>query len=85
MNFTCDRILFIITGFYPSPKILLVLYSCEQLLKIHTTYQSTYFIDYFMQDKFKNPRIKKIQQVHQKLQAKQFYYFVKIVFYLYYI
>ena len=55
-------------------KILLVLYLCEYLLTIHTTptYQSTYFIDYFMQGNFKYPRIMKIQQVHQKLQTKQF-------------
>ena len=42
-------------------------------------YQSTYFSDDCSQDIIKNPRIKKIQQVHQKLQAKQFYYFVYFV------
>ena len=39
-----------------------------------TTSQFTYFIYYFVQDKFKNPKIMKIQQVHQKLHTpiKQF-------------
>ena len=45
-------------------------------LQKHTTSQSTYFMYYSSQDKFKNPKIMKIQQVHQKLQAKQLYYFV---------
>ena len=57
--------------FYPSPKILLVL---------HTTYQSTYFIYYSYQDKFKNPRIMKIHQVHQELQAKPFLLFCETCF-----
>ena len=37
----------------------------------HTTYHTTYFICYLSQDKFKNPKIIKIQQVHQKLSTKQ--------------
>ena len=41
----------------------------------YTTHQFTYFIYYLFQDKFKNPKIMKIQQVHQKLQAKQFLFF----------
>ena len=45
-------------------------------LQKYTTQQFTYFIYYLFQDKFKNPKIMKIQQVHQKLQAKQFYYFL---------
>ena len=49
-----------LTGFYPKSKILLVLYSCETLSKLYIIYQSTYFIEYFMQDNFKYPRIKKI-------------------------
>ena len=61
-----------ITRLYPSPKILLVLYSCEKLLTIHTTYQSAYFIDYVMQDNSKYPRIMKIHQVQHKLQTQQF-------------
>ena len=44
-------------------------------LTIHTTYQSTYFVYYLHQGNFKYPRIMKIQQVHQKLQAKQFLLF----------
>ena len=60
-----------LTGFYPSSKILLVLYSCEKLLKIYTTYQSTYFIDVFNQGVIKNPKIKEIQHVQQKIYTKQ--------------
>ena len=42
-------------------------------LQKYTTHQFTYFIYHLHQDKFKNPKkIMKIQQVHQKLQAKQF-------------
>ena len=44
-------------------------------LTIHTTYQSTYFIYYLQKGNFKYPRIMKIQQVHQTLQAKQFLLF----------
>ena len=40
-------------------------------LKKYATYQFTYVIYYLVQDKFKNPKIIKIQQVHQKLSAKQ--------------
>ena len=38
----------------------------------YTTHQFTYCIYYIFQDKFKNPKIMKIQQVHQKLHTKQF-------------
>ena len=34
---------------------------------MYTTYQSTYFIDDFIQGIIKNPKIKEIQQVHQKI------------------
>ena len=44
-------------------------------LQKHTTYQFTYFIYYLFQHKFKNPKIMKIQQVHQKLHTKQFLLF----------
>ena len=44
----------------------------------YTTYQFTYFIYYLLQDNFKNAKIIKIQQVHQKIHAKQF-----LLFYLY--
>ena len=39
--------------------------------KIYTTYQFTYFIDVFTQGMTKYPKIKKIQQVHQKICTKQ--------------
>ena len=41
-------------------------------LQKYTTHQFTYFIYYLFQDKFKNPKMVKIQQVHQKIHAKQF-------------
>ena len=42
-----------------------------------TTHQFTYFIYYLFQDNFKNAKMMKIQQVHQKIHAKQF-----LIFYL---
>ena len=44
-------------------------------LQKNITHQFTYFIYYLFQDKFKNPKIIKIQQVHQKIHTKQFYIF----------
>ena len=44
-------------------------------LQKDTTHQFTYFIYYLVQEKFRYPKIIKIQQVHQKLQAKQFLLF----------
>ena len=41
-------------------------------LQNHTTYQFTYFLFYLFHDKFKNSRIIKIYQVHEKLQTKQY-------------
>ena len=41
-------------------------------LQKYTTHQFTYFIYYLFQDNFKNAKMMKIQQVHQKLHAKQF-------------
>ena len=41
-------------------------------LQKNTTHQFTYFIYYLFQDNFKNAKIMKIQQVHQKIHAKQF-------------
>ena len=38
-----------------------------------TTHQFTYFIYYLFQDKFKYPKIIKIQQVHQEIHAIQFF------------
>ena len=49
-------------------------------LQKYTTHQFTYFTYYLFQDKFKNPKIIKIQQVHQKIHTKQFIIFLKIVF-----
>ena len=53
--------------------------SCSHMnccLQKYTTHQFTYFIYYLFHEKFRYPRIIKIQQVHQKLQAKQFFYFI---------
>ena len=44
-------------------------------LQKYTTHQFTYFIYYLFQDNFKNAKIMKIQQVHQKIHAKQFLLF----------
>ena len=41
-------------------------------LQKYTTHQFTYFIYYLFQDKFKYPKIIKIQQIHQRIHAKQF-------------
>ena len=49
-------------------------------LQKYTTHQFTYFIYYLFQDKFKYPKIIKIQQVHQEIHAKQFF---KILFKLF--
>ena len=42
---------------------------CQQKF---TTHQFTYFVYYLFQDNFKNAKMIKIQQVHQKIHAKQF-------------
>ena len=60
------QILETITRFYEKIKIF-VLLSHELLSTKYTTHQFTYFIYYLFQDKFKNPKDMKIQQVHQKL------------------
>ena len=44
-------------------------------LQKYTTHPLTYFINYSFQDKFKNSKKIIIQQVHQKLHAKQFLLF----------
>ena len=46
----------LLTGFYP---------------KLKNPSQSTYFIDEFNQGMIKNPKIKEIQQVQQKIYTKQ--------------
>ena len=40
-------------------------------LQKYTTHHFTYFINVLFQDKFKNPKMVKIQQVHQKILTKQ--------------
>ena len=40
-------------------------------LQKYTTHQFTYFIYYIIQDNLKNAKIMKIQEVHQKIHAKQ--------------
>ena len=40
-------------------------------LQKYTTHQFTYYIYYLFEDIFKNAKIMKIQEVHQKLQAKK--------------
>ena len=44
-------------------------------LQKYTTHQFTSLIYYLFQDKFKDPKIIKIQQVHQKIHTKQFLLF----------
>ena len=41
-------------------------------LQKYTTYQFTSFIYYLFQDNFKNAKMMKIQQVHQKIHTKHF-------------
>ena len=45
---------------------------CQQK---YTRYQFTFIIYYLFQDNFKNAKIIKIQQVHQKIHAKLFLLF----------
>ena len=52
--------------------------SCNRMnccLQKHTTHQFTYFIYYSCQDMFKNSRIIKTHQVHQRIHIKQFLLF----------
>ena len=44
-------------------------------LQNYTTHQFTFVLYYLFQDNFKNAKIIKIQQVHQKIHAKQFLLF----------
>ena len=44
-------------------------------LQKYIMHQFTYFIYYSHQDKFKNPKIIKIQEVHQKIHTKQYLLF----------
>ena len=47
-------------------------YHMNCYLQKYTTHQLTYFIYYVFQDNFKNAKILKIQQIHQKIHTKQF-------------
>ena len=49
------------------------MWSFDKILLKYTTHQFTYLIYYLFQDKFKYPKIIKIQQVHQEIHAKQFF------------
>ena len=49
-------------------------------LQKYTTHQFTYFIYCLFQHKSKNPKMMKIQQVHQKIHAKQFSIILYILF-----
>ena len=53
-------------------KIHCILLLHELLSTKYTTHQFTYYIYYLFQDNFKNAKMMKIQQVHQKIHAKQF-------------
>ena len=45
-------------------------YHIKYFLQKYTTHQFTYFRYLLFEDKFKNPKIIKIQEVHQKLHTK---------------
>ena len=45
-------------------------------LQKYTTHQFAYIIYYLFQEKFKYPKIIKIQQVHQEIHAKQFLFYL---------
>ena len=64
-----------ITRFYQKIKIFVscIHMNCclQKYTRSRSTYQFTYFIYYLFQDEFKNPKILKIQQVHQELSTKQ--------------
>ena len=48
-------------------------YHIHCCLQKYTTHQFTYIIYYLFQDKYKYPKIIKIQQVHQEIHAKQIF------------
>ena len=57
-------------------KSIVSCYHMNCCLQKYTTHQFTYFIYYVFQDSFKNVKIIKIQQLHQKIHAKQFLLFL---------
>ena len=48
-------------------------YHKKYCIQKYTTNQLTYLIYYLFQDNFKNAKMVKIQKVHQKIHAKQFF------------
>ena len=56
-------------------KSIVSCYHMKCCLQKYTTHQFTYFIYsyHLFQDNFKNAKIMKIQEVHQKIHAKQFF------------
>ena len=64
-----------VTGFYQesqNPLCLVVTRIVVYKNKLHINLH----IYYVFEDKFKYPKIIKIQQVHQEIHAKQFFYFI---------
>ena len=57
------------------PKSIVSCYQTKNCVRNYTTHQFTYFIYLLFEDKFKNPKMMKIQQVHQKIHTKQFLIF----------
>ena len=50
-------------------------YHMNSCLQKYMTHQFTYFIYFLFQDNFKNAKMIKIQEIHQKIHAKQFLLF----------
>ena len=62
-----------VRGFYQESQKSFVSYiHMNDCLPKYTTQQFTYFIYYRVQDKFKDPKIIKIQEVYQKIHTNQF-------------
>ena len=59
-----------ITRIIQNTKSLCLVITLFITYKIYTTYQFTYFIDCFNHVVIKDPKIKEIQQVHQKIFTK---------------
>ena len=67
-------------------KTLKTLVSCSHMnccLQKITTHQFSYFIYYLFQEKFKYPKIIKIQQVHQEIHAKPCFRSIYCIFKLF--
>ena len=61
-------------------KSIVSCYHMNCCLQKYTTHQFTYCIYYLFQDKFKNEKIMKIQEVHQELHEKQFFIIILKLF-----